>query len=321
MTDWWKDIRRILWGIAFILGLLFIVFVVNQFTLLYQFLSIIHPILAMTVLALIGGGILYVLYRLVNQLLRSPKVIELDENYTEEEYANYLDLVLALLQKNPHVTLLEEDTALSKEEQVQTYFTQLDDLSLPLIKQNANAIFLSTAISQNGSLDSLVVLFSLLRMVWQLAGIYQTRPSLISLAKLYIQVASVVLMARTIEETDLIEYQMEPLITTIVGESIASAIPGMVPITNLVVSSLMEGAINAFLTLRVGIITQEFLGRTQAANKQTLRRSASMQSVKFMGSIIKDNSKVVVKTVGNAARKAGVGTAKRWFNFSDNKQN
>lgn len=319
MTDWWKDIRRILWGIAFILGLLFIVFVVNQFTLLYQFLSLIHPILAMTVLALIGGGILYVLYRLVNQLLRSPKVIELDENYTEEEYANYLDLVLALLQKNPHVTLLEEDTALSKEEQVQTYFTQLDDLSLPLIKQNANAIFLSTAISQNGSLDSLVVLFSLLRMVWQLAGIYQTRPSLISLAKLYIQVASVVLMARTIEETDLIEYQMEPLITTIVGESIASAIPGMVPITNLVVSSLMEGAINAFLTLRVGIITQEFLGRTQAANKQTLRRSASMQSVKFMGSIIKDNSKVVVKTVGNAARKAGVGTAKRWFNFSDNK--
>lgn len=261
MTDWWKDIRRILWGIAFILGLLFVVFVVNQFTLLYQFLSLIHPILAMTVLALIGGGILYVLYRLVKQLLSSPKVIELDENYTEEEYDNYLDLVLDLLQKNPNVTLLEEDTALSKEEQVQTYFTQLDDLSLPLIKQNANAIFLSTAISQNGSLDSLVVLFSLLRMVWQLAGIYQTRPSLISFVKLYFQVASVVLMARTIEDTDLIEYQMEPLITTIVGESIASAIPGMVPITNLVVSSLMEGAINAFLTLRVGIITQEFLDR------------------------------------------------------------
>lgn len=319
MSDWWKDIRRVLLGLAFILGMLFIVFVVNQFILLYQFLSLLHPILAIVVLSVIGIGILYILYSIANQLLKSPKVLELKDDASEEEYDEYIDNTLELLKKNDNLMHLDIDETLSKEEQVERYFLELDTLSMPLIKQNANAIFLSTAISQNGSLDSLVVLFSLLRMVWQVAGIYQTRPSIVSLAKLYMQVASVVLMARTIEDADLIEYQMEPLITTLVGESIASAIPGMVPIANLVVSSLMEGAVNSFLTMRVGIITQDFLGHIRPVNKQSVRRSASLQSMKFMGSIIKDNSKVIVKTVGNAARKASVGTAKRWFTFSDSK--
>ena len=319
MTDWWKDIKRVLMGLATVLGLLFIVFVINQFILLYQFLSLLHLILAIIVLSVIGIGILYFIYSITKQLLKSPKVLELEDDATEEEYEEYIDKTLDLLKKNPRLVNFEVDEELPKQEQVELYFKELDELSMPLIKQNANAIFLSTAISQNGSLDSLVVLFSLLRMVWQIARIYETRPSLASLAKLYMQVASVVLMARTIEDADLIEYQLEPLITTIVGESIASAIPGMVPIANLVVSSLMEGAVNSFLTMRVGIITQDFLGHIRPTDKNNIRRSASLQSMKFMGSIIKDNSKVVVKTVGNAVRKAGVGTAKRWFNFGESK--
>lgn len=318
MNNWWKDIKKLLWGVLFISAVLFIIFVVNQFLLLYQFLTAIHPYLSISVISLIAVGIVYVLYGLIKQLLRSPKVLELGEDPTDEEYEAYLDNILMLLRKNPNISDLDIGNAdLTKEETVTIGFKQLEELSTPLIKENANAIFLSTAISQNGSLDSLVVLFSLVRMVWQLANIYQTRPSLISLVKLYIQVGSVVLMARTMEETDLIEYQMEPLITSIVGESIASAIPGMVPVANLVVSSLMEGSVNSFLTLRVGIITQDYLGNIQPTNKHAIRRSASMQSVKHMGSIIKSNSKIVVKTVGNAARKASLGTAKKWFTFSD----
>src|SRR5699024_8672288 len=85
MTDWWKDIKRVLMGLATVLGLLFIVFVINQFILLYQFLSLLHPILAIIVLSVIGIGILYFIYSITKQLLKSPKVLELEDDATEEE--------------------------------------------------------------------------------------------------------------------------------------------------------------------------------------------------------------------------------------------
>lgn len=318
MNQWFEDIKRFLWGLMIILAILFIVFVVNQFVLLYQILYGIHPYVALGAVIIIAAAILYFIYKLAVQLKRNPKVLELSEEPTDEEYEAYLDNMLMMLRKNSNLEDLEigrED--LTKEETVTEAFKQLEGLSTPIIKENANAIFLTTAISQNGSLDSLVVLFSLIRMIWQLASIYQTRPSLMSLLKLYMQVASVVLMARAIEDADLIEYQLEPLITSIVGESLASAIPGMVPITNLVVSSLMEGAVNSFLTLRVGIITQDYLGNIQPVNKQSIRRNASIESVKYMGSIINNNAKTIIRTVGNAVKKTGVTTAKKWFSFSE----
>lgn len=317
MNQWFEDIKRFVWGLIVILSILFIVFVVNQFVSLYQFLYILHPYIALITISAIALCMLYFIYKLFVQLSRSPNVLELSEDPSDEEYEAYLDNMLKMLRKNTNIQDLDFGRQdLTKAETIQEAMTQLDKLTIPLIKENANAIFLTTAISQNGSLDSLVVLFTIIRMIWQIAKIYQTRPSLASLVKLYIQVASIVLMARAIEDADLIEYQLEPLITSIVGESIASAIPGMVPITNLVVSSLMEGAVNSFLILRIGIITQDYLGNIQPIDKQNIRRSASIQSVKYMGSIINTNGKTIVKTVGKAVKKASVGTAKKWFNFN-----
>src|SRR5699024_11353702 len=68
-----------------------ILFVINQFILLYQFLSLLHPILAIIVLSVIGIGILYFIYSITKQLLKSPKVLELEDDATEEEYDEYID--------------------------------------------------------------------------------------------------------------------------------------------------------------------------------------------------------------------------------------
>lgn len=320
MIDWWKDIKRVLWTVVLVSSILFILFIINQFILLYQFIALLHPGAAVVTIAGIALALIYIIARLIHQLWLAPRPLELPEDAAEEEYQKYLTEVLNLLRRNPNLADLNlDDETIPLKERVELGFNTLETQTLPLIKQNANAIFLSTAISQNGALDSLVVLFSLFRMVWQLAKVYRTRPSLKSLGKLYLEVASVVLMARTMEDADLIESQLEPLISAILGESIASAIPGMVPVTNLVISSLMEGAINSYLTLRVGIVAQDYLSIYQPHNKQLIRRSAAVESLTYMRDIIKDNSKTVIKTVGNAVRNAGVGTAKRWFNFADKK--
>ncbi|MGX7107804.1 DUF697 domain-containing protein [Hutsoniella sourekii] len=314
MESWWQDIKSAFKWLAWGMGIVSLLFIVNQLAAIYRLLVGIHTYLAWLAVGLIALALIAIFWRLTRQWLASPELIELGENPSPEEYEQYLDDMIALLSKNTYLSdssLL--DDSLTKEERIQAGLKQLNEQSLPLIKENASAIFLSTAISQNGSLDSLVVLFSLVRMVWQLAGIYQTRPTLKSLGKLYLQVAGIVLMARTLEDTDLIEEQLEPLITSVLGESIASAIPGMVPVANLIVSSVMEGSVNAFLTLRVGLIAQTYLGNRELASKSTVRRSTSLQALSHMGQVLKDNGKTIAKTVARAAKNAGTSKAKRWF--------
>ena len=316
MNKWWQDFSRILKWILYFLVAIFTLFIVNQLMLTYQFFSqLLHPLMGMIVAGLLLFGLIYLGFKIYKTWGQQPEIVELADDASEAEFHIYLMKVKEILQDNPNLADFDFDqTEMPLSSVIDKAFIQLHERSLPLIKENANAIFLSTAISQNGALDSFVVLFSLLRMVWQLSNFYQTRPTLKGMVKLYIQVASVVLMARTIEDADLIEGQMEPLITSVIGESIASAIPGMVPITNLVVSSLMEGSINAFLTLRVGLIAQTYLGMDRNEEKNKIRRSASVNSISYMGEILSNNSKVVVKSIGSAVKNAGKGIIpKKWF--------
>lgn len=311
-----KTSRKLLLFSSIALGLLFLVFVLNQFVLLYDLLNRFNSYFALGVVALLGLIIIYLLLKLILLWKKSSKLVILPENPTEEQKEEYFISMIEFLKRNKNIKVVNfDDESFSKETLVDLGFQELDSLSNPVIHTTASQIFLSTAISQNGSLDSIAVLIALIKMVWHLASIYQTRPTLKSMGKLYMQVASVVFMARTIEDSDLIETQIQPLITTILGESFASAIPGMIPITNLVVSSLMEGSLNALLTLRVGIITQSYLGMEKPETKSFIQKNASLQAFAQMGKIIKVNGKLVAKSILNATKNVARSSAKRWFNY------
>ena len=316
MTTIVKTSRKLFLLSSILLGLFLLIFITNQFVLLYDLLSRIHPYLALGVTSLVILMIFYLVIRMLLLWKKSSKLAVLPEHPTEEEKEAYYESMLYFLKRNPNSKEINfDDDSLTKEALVELGFKELDELSTPIIQENANEIFLTTAISQNGSLDSIAVLVTLLKMVWKLAAIYQTRPTLKSLGKLYIQVASVVFMARTIEDSDLIESQMELLITTILGESIASAIPGMIPIANLIVSSLMEGSLNALLTFRVGIITQSYLGMEKPETKTFIQKNASLQALGQIGKIIKNNGKIVARSVLKATKNVTSSTAKKWFKF------
>lgn len=316
MNNWLTDLKKISKFLLVMVSIILTVFIINQFILLYQFISQLHPSLAILVLAILLGALIYLIYKIYLQLLDNHYLRDLGDNPSQADLdLYYRDLRLHLESFHALDTVADLGEEASDQEVIQAYFDHIDQETTPVIIENANAIFLTTAISQNGSLDSLVVLYSMVRMIWQLAKAYKTRPSLMSLVKLYVQVGSVILMARTIEDTDLIEYQLEPLISSVIGESIASAIPGMVPISNFIVGSLLEGAVNAFLTLRVGIIAQNYLKGSYQASSTSIRRSASMQAFKYMGQIIKDNSKLVVTTIGRTVKNATVDSGKKWFKW------
>jgi hypothetical protein len=164
------------------------------------------------------------------------------------------------------------------------------------IKKTASIVFVSTALSQSGKLDGLIVLVLLSKMIWRIAHKYNQRPGPREMLQLYANVAGTALVAMEIEEIDIGE-QIEPVIENVVGTSIAGAIPGFQQISSFVFGCIMEGTMNAYLTLRVGAVTKSYCGSLVKAERKTIRRMASIEAAAYLGRIVGENAYMVSKKI------------------------
>ena len=110
--------------------------------------------------------------------------------------------------------------------------------------------------------------------------------------QLYANVASTAFIAAGIEDID-----VDVLVGTIFGSTVA-AIPGM----HLLASSVLSGSANAFLTLRVGMITKEYCRCTVRVEKMGLRRAATVKAAKLLGSIVRDGTVKLSKATVSASK-------------------
>lgn len=280
-------------SIKLLLGvvILFIIIVFNQSVQIVEFMSRIHPFLGnATILLLVIIFAVFILIPILS-LLSYKALPELPENEESEEYIVYLSKLKSRLERNTFIK--KNDFKFDQSDlrtQIITCHSILDKEAKILINEKATGVFLTTAISQNGILDGFFVLSTLSKLIWELSKLYEVRPSYRKLLSLYINVGATVLMARGIEDLDLIDEQLEPIMTTLLGGSFASLVPGAVSISNLVVNSITEGAVNTLLTLRVGCIAKAYLEATVKPNRRMLRRSATIEACSLLGSIMKDNS-------------------------------
>jgi hypothetical protein len=141
-------------------------------------------------------------------------------------------------------------------------------------------------------------------MIWEVAHIYNQRPALREIVYLYGNVFGTVLMARSVEDLDLMDDQLEPVIASILGGSLGSLIPGTVHVTNILINSITEGSVNALLCLRVGAMAKRYSGSVVEVDRKLIRRSASIEAIGLLGGIIRDNTAVVVQSFGKAAKGA-----------------
>lgn len=193
------------------------------------------------------------------------------------------------------------------------------------IRETASAVFINTAIMQNGRLDGLVTLFTQARMVWKIACAYQQRPSPRQMLYLYWNVGINALIAESIEDGELSEI-IAPILasaTTAVASSslvstVASHLPSAIalaanaagfqvpvpakssnnsptpPHTSILVKSVTNGAANAFLTLRVGSIARQYCEALSSPSKGLVRRNATLSAIAIIGDIVKDGATVIL---------------------------
>lgn len=283
----------------------FFVIVLNQSI---QFITrgfALHPFIGwLLVVLLVGLFIGLILYPLLS-ILQFKVAEDIPNDRESPEYGFYVDRLHSLMQRNKFVVAAGlKLPGENKEAELGEVFSLMDEKSDALIKKEASQVFLTTAISQNGSLDGLFVLTVLVKMLWKIVHMYETRPSLRRILFLYSNVAATILIARSLEDMDLIEDQLEPLISSLVGGSVMTLVPGAVPITTLVVTSVTEGSVNALLTLRCGCIAQRYMASLTKPDKKLLRRSASLEATAKLGEIMRENTVFIIRSFGKAAKNA-----------------
>ena len=284
----------------------FLVFLINQTVQVVGLAERLHPALGTAVLW--GLLALYAACALVPlvMLFWLPKPLRPPASETSPGFDAHVQALGRRLQGNPHL----RERALSSREDIEAALRILDGRADEIIRSTGSQVFVTTAVSQNGSLDGLMVLLAQSKMVWQIARVYYQRPTAREMAILYGNVAATAFIAAQLDDVDLAA-QVQPLVSGVLG-SAAGAVPGLHAAGTLLVNSLLNGTANAFLTLRVGTIAKRYCGALVLPERRAVRRLAVSQAAQMLGTIARDGA----KRVGGAfwtASKARVSDAARGF--------
>ena len=299
-----KSVRQLLLLAAIILAFLFILFMINQTAQLVELASSVSPVIGQVVLYVLlviyAAGIIVPLI----WIGRMPRALFPTERTDTPEYQAYTRKLGKRLSHNPNLkgVIVDPEDFASIEASLKILNVKADDR----IKSAASSVFIMTAISQYGALDGLIVLLAQFRMVWQVTTLYNQRPNLKELVTLYSNVFATAFLASRIENLDLLEDQLEPVIASAMGSSLSSVTPGFTAVATVVTNSIIVGSANAFLTLRVGVITKLYCASLIKQEKKQLRRIAAVQAASLLGKVIGESAYKVSKTIFRAATKAGI---------------
>ena len=280
----------------------FIVFVVNQTAQIVALARTLSPAFGQVVLVALLSVYALIVAAAVVMFVRLPRPLRPPSDATSPEYESYLKRLGARLTANPH--LARDRHPLRDRASIDAALDILRTKARGTAKRAATRVFLSTAISQNGRLDALMVLAAQARLVWQVAHIYNQRPTLRDMAQLYANVGATVFVVSEIEDLDIGE-QIEPLITAVLGETVLGLVPGAGVVATIVAQSVLDGAANAYLTLRIGAICEQYCESRTAATRKDVRRYASVVAATMLGAVVSESAGALGKAIVTAAKKKG----------------
>lgn len=289
-------LRNVALAASAVILFFFVLFVVNQTAQVVGLADRVSPAFGTAVLWFLLGLYAALILAASVFFLRLPKPLAPPETEMEPEFSRYLDALRTRLAANPRLKGFD----LSDRAGIESALASLGRECDVIIRDSAAAVFVSTAISQSGRLDTVFVLTAHVRMVWRIASIYNQRPALRELVRLYANVAATALVAGELDEAEISE-QIEPILSSALG-AVSLSVPGMQAAASIVVTSILTGAANAFLTLRVGIIARRWCGSLVVDERRALRRTATAEAARLLGSIVKSGTARISRGLWDASK-------------------
>ncbi len=300
-----KTLRTIALCFAGFIVLAFAVFVVNQTVQVVELAERLDPRFGLVALWSLLVAYAVLLLTPAYLWLRLPPALAPAKSAEGEEFERHLEALRKRLVRNPRLG----EAPLATREDVERALTVLSEGSDELIRDAATRVFLTTAVSQSGRLDALLVLSAHTRLVWRVAHLYYQRPTLRDMTYLYANVAATAFMAGELEDIDVSE-QVQPVLSAVLGSAV-TAVPGFQMASTILVNSVLTGSANAFLTLRVGMIARKYCSTLVVEDRRVLRRSASAQAAMMLGGIASYGARTLVKSVAQASKKKVFGKSKK----------
>ncbi len=295
-----KQLRFLFICLAVLVLVAFVLFVVNQISGVYLLARAVHPAF--------GQAVLWTLILLFGALFAVPVVLyfRLPKPLTPPETDEARDVYVQALGRrlSSNKLLRGQSYNWSEEIEIAKALSVLEARADALIQTTAKSVFLTTAISQNGKLDALTVLVTHTRMIWQIAHIYYQRPALRDITSLYANVGTTTFLASQIEDID-ISHHLEPIMGSVLQNSAVKSVPFLGQISGMVMDSVLEGSINAFLTLRVGVIAKRYCSSLGHFNSRVVRLAAYREASSMLGQIVRQSSGQVIRSIMDSARRAG----------------
>ncbi len=169
-----------------------------------------------------------------------------------------------------------------KENLSQVFDTTIKKELNKIIVSHAETIFLTTAISQNGRLDSLAVITINLKLINKLVVKCGFRPSYPALGRLSFNVLSAAIIAETLEGINFSELFPSKGLSAL----------EKIPLLNTITGSFAQGIGNALLSLRVGIICRNYLFMNlKGIPKSQIRKLAFGEAMLLLPRVIAESAK------------------------------
>jgi hypothetical protein len=149
------------------------------------------------------------------------------------------------------------------------------------------------------------------RMTYRIASTYYRRPSPRQMLYLYGNVGANVLVADNLTDVDFAGI-VTPVVTAAIP-SLKGAVPGLQGISHLLVNSFANGAANAFLTLRVGLIARDYCAALTHPDKARIRKSATLAALTMVADIAKEQGSRVAQAAWGAVSDAASSATTRGF--------
>lgn len=205
---------------------------------------------------------------------------------------------LSACRRNPRL----RGVPLESEDDLQRALHTLSDEAEAIAMRTASRIFVATAVSRFGALDAAIVAIEQARMIFEIAHVFQRRPSLRHLAFLYGSVVGTAYLASRTERVDLSEH-LRPVLTAAFGRSLGQ-VPGFTAASGFLTNALFQGSIHAFLTLQVAMLTISWSRATVRPDRVGLHQRALARASHLVVRTAASGTAKVAKAFGVAAAKA-----------------
>lgn len=157
-----------------------------------------------------------------------------------------------------------------------------------IIIHDAKTVMISTAICQSARFDMVTVFAVNLKMIRELVEKCGFRPSMKNLSKLTVNVFSTALIAEGLENL-----RLEDVLPKSSLEFLNN-----VPYLGTVLESILQGAANAVMTIRIGCVCRRFLFSDGAiVTKEDIRREAYKETLKILPLVVTETISFFPKKV------------------------